>query len=149
MDNLLFEKIQSDLKEAQLSRDELKVSTLRLLLSEVKNLEINKGNPLSDQDIISIIQKEVKKRKEAVLGFRSGQREELAQKEESEAKILENYLPEGLTGEELTKIVESSITEVGATTIAEMGKVMTNVMAKVAGRADGGTVSSLVKERLL
>ena len=149
MDNMLFEKIQSDLKEAQLSRDELKVSTLRLLLSEVKNLEINKGNPLSDQDIISIIQKEVKKRKEAVLGFRSGQREELAQKEESEAKILENYLPEGLTGEELTKIVESSITEVGATTIAEMGKVMTNVMAKVAGRADGGTVSSLVKERLL
>ena len=146
---MLFEKIQSDLKEAQLSRDELKVSTLRLLLSEVKNLEINKGNPLSDQDIISIIQKEVKKRKEAVLGFRSGQREELAQKEESEAKILENYLPEGLTGEELTKIVESSITEVGATTIAEMGKVMTNVMAKVAGRADGGTVSSLVKERLL
>lgn len=151
MDNLLS-KIQNDLKNAQLSKDEIKVSTLRLLLSEIKNVEISKGTSqlggLSDQDIISIIQKEAKKRKEAVASFTTGGRAELAQKEESESKILEGYLPEQLSDEELTKIVESSITDAGATSITDMGKVMGLVMGKVAGKADGGKISALVKEKL-
>ncbi|MBI2019449.1 GatB/YqeY domain-containing protein [Candidatus Daviesbacteria bacterium] len=145
---MLLDQIQNDLKGAQLARDEVKVSTLRLLISEIKNAEIAKGQLLADDDIVSIISKELKKRKEAAAGFRTGGREESAQKEESEAKVLEGYLPEQMTTEELTKIVSEVITETGATSVADMGKVIGAVMGKVKGRADGGTVSSLVKEKL-
>ncbi len=149
----MVDKIQSDLKQAQLSRDEVKVSTLRLLLSEIKNAEIAKGPApdgagLSDEDIVSVVQKEVKKRKEAVAAFRSGGREEAAQKEEAEARVLESYLPAQLSNEELTKIVESTITELGATSIQDMGKVIGAVMGKVKGRSDGSAVSSIVKAKL-
>lgn len=146
---MLIDQIQTDLKNAQLARDELKVSTLRLLLSEVKNAEIAQGQQLSDDDIISVVSKEVKKRKEAALSFRNGGREDSAQKEEAEAKVLESYLPEQLTTEELTKIVSEAITETGASGVTDMGQVIGIVMGKVKGRADGGTVSGMVKERLL
>lgn len=144
----MLETIQNDLKQAQLARDEVKVSTLRLLLSEIKNAEISKGASLEEQDIISIVSKEVKKRKEAAAGFRLGGREEQAQKEEAELKILEVYLPAQLSIDQLTKIVEESINEVGATSVSDIGKVIGAVMGKVKGRSDGSTVSSLVKERL-
>jgi uncharacterized protein len=144
----MVDKIQSDLKDSQLAKDELKTSTLRLLLSEIKNAEIDKGNPLSDEDIISIVQKEVKKRKEAIAGFRAGGREEQALKEESEAAILQTYLPAQLSTEELTKIVQESINEVGATSISDMGKVISVVMGKVRGKAEGGVVSALVREKI-
>lgn len=140
--------LQNDLKNAQLSRDAVKVSTLRLLLSEIKNAEIAKGMKLEEQDIISIVQKEVKKRKEAAEGYRLGGREESAQKEEAELKVLESYLPAQMSIEELTNLVETTINEVGATAISDMGKVIGSVMDKVAGKADGQTVSSLVKEKL-
>lgn len=145
---MLQGKIQSDLKQSQLARDEVKVSTLRLLLSEIKNAEIAKGGQLLDQGIISVIQKEVKKRKEAALGFRQGGREEAAQKEEAEGQVLEMYLPQQMEIEELTKVVEDTITEVGATSVGDMGKVIGSVMVKVKGQAEGSTVSSLVKEKL-
>lgn len=141
-------KIRKDLKEALLARDEIKVSTLRLLLSEIKNAEISKGEELKLEEIISIIQREVKKRKEAAEGFRSGNREDSAKKEEAESKVLEDYLPAQLSNEELTKIVEEAINEVGANSMQDMGKVMGVVMGKVASRSDGGTVSQFVKERL-
>ena len=144
----MVDRIQQDLKQAQLTRDEVKVSTLRLLLSEIKNAEIAKGGGLSDEDIVGVIQREVKKRKEGALGFRQGGREEQAQREESEQKVLEGYLPKQLSNEELTKIVESSINELGAASIQDMGKVMGVIMGKVALRAEGGIVSVLVKERL-
>ena len=141
-------QISSDLKEAQLARDEIKVSTLRLLLSEIHNTQIQKGADLLDEDVVSVVQKEAKKRKEAILGFRSGGREEQAKKEEAELAILESYLPKQLSNEVLTKIVEDSINEVGAKSLADMGKVMGMVMSKVKGQADGNTVSSIVKEKL-
>lgn len=144
----LVERIQSDLKEAQLKKDVIKVSTLRLLLSEIKNAQIAKGENLSDQDIISVIQRELKKRQEAAAYFRQGGREEQAQNEEKELAILQFFLPAQLSNEELTKLVEDSINEVGAKSLADMGKVMGIVMSKVQGRADGGAVSALVKERL-
>lgn len=143
----MLDKIQNDLKEAQLSRDEIKVSTLRLLLSEIHNLEIIKKT-ISDQDIISVIAKEVKKRKEAIEAFRNGGREQQAQKEEAESKILEAYLPSQLNIEQLTKLIDDTINELGASSPSDMGKVMGMVMGKVAGRADGAAVSQLVKERL-
>ncbi len=141
-------KLQEDLKQAQIARDEVKVSTLRLLLSEIKNAEIDKGEQLLNEDIISLVQREIKKRKEAAAGFRLGSREEQAQKEEAELAVLESYLPTQLQFEELTKIVEETINEVGATSISDMGKVMSIVMGKVKGQADGTAVSSLVKEKL-
>lgn len=144
----MLDKIQSDLKQAQLARDEIKVSTLRLLLSEIKNAEIAKGGEISDQDIISVIQKEAKKRKEASVAFRTGGREESAVKEEAELKVLEQYLPAQISTEELTKIVEESINEQGVTSIQDMGKVIGYVMGKVKGQADGAVVSALVKEKL-
>lgn len=141
-------QIKEDLKQAQLIKDEVKVGTLRMLLSEIHNSEIQKGGELSDGDLISVIQREVKKRKEAVAGFRTGNREDQATKEETEQKILEAYLPAQLSDEELTGMVDQAITEVGATQISDMGKVIGVVMGKVSGKADGSRVSSLVKERL-
>lgn len=145
----MVDKIQEDLKKAQLARDEVKVSTLRLLLSEIKNAEIAQGRQLSDENLIAVVSREAKKRKEAAEGFRKGEREQSAQKEEAELKILESYLPAQLSTEELTKLVQDSITEVGAQNLQDMGKVMGAVMGKVAGRADGGAVSRIAKEKLV
>lgn len=149
----MVDRLQEDLRQAQLARDEIKVATLRLLLSEIKNAEIalrqDSGQVnISDEQIIGVIQREVKKRKEAASGFRSGGREDQAQKEEAESKILMGFLPTQLTNDQLTKLVERAINELGATSAQDMGKVMAAVMAEVAGRADGGMVSALVKEKL-
>lgn len=146
---MLFDQLQSDLKKAQLEKNEAETSTLRLLLSEIKYVQINQGRDLSDEDIVSVVQKEIKKRKEAAVGFRLGGREEAAEKEEGEAKLLEKYLPAQLSDEELSNIVDQVITEVGATNISDMGKVIGMVMGKIKGQADGARVSGLVKERLL
>lgn len=147
--------LKEDLKQAQLSRDETKVSTLRLLISEINNEKIKKvvsdgrqGSELSEAEIQTVVSRELKKRKEAALGFRQGGREEAALKEDSEAKILESYLPEQLSDEELTNLVDLSINEVGAKSISDMGKVIGMVMSKAQGKAEGGRVSLLVKERL-
>ncbi len=145
---MLRDTLQSDLAQAQLQKDTLKVSTLRMLLSELNYAKIQKGQDLTDQDVVVVVQREVKKRKEAATGFRQGGREEQAQKEEQEAKILVAYLPEQLSDEELTKIVEDTITEVGANSIADMGKVIGAVMGKVSGQVEGARVSALVKEKL-
>lgn len=145
---MLSDTLQQDLKRAMLSREEVKVSTLRMLLSEVKNAEIQKGASLEDVDIVAVVQKEAKKRREAAAAFRSGAREEQAQKEEAELKILEGYLPSQLSDEELTKIVEETINNIGAKSLQDMGKVIGIVMGKVGQGADGSRVSSIVKEKL-
>lgn len=145
---MISEKLQEDLKQAQLARDEVKVSTLRLLFSEIKNTEIQKGNVLSDSDVVSVIQKEARKRRESIESFKAGSREDLVQKEQDELNILQTYLPAQLETLALTKLIEDTITEVGATTLADMGKVMSTVMGKVSGRADGEIVSQLVKQKL-
>lgn len=147
----MVDKIRQDLKQAQLDGDEVKVSTLRLLISEIQNSQIKKGpeSVLTDEEIISIIQREIKNRKEAAEGFRKGGREDSAKKEEAEQKILEVYLPAQLTTGELTQIIETSINEIGATSMSDMGKVISLVMGKVKGRSDGGSVSAIVKEKLM
>lgn len=145
---MLLDKIQSDLKVAQLARDEIGVSTLRLLISEIKNAEIAKGSSLTDEDIVSVLQKEIKKRKEASVAFRNGAREQSALKEEAEAKVLQSYLPSQLSTEELTKLVELTINEIGASGVSDMGKVIGAVMGKVKGMTDGGTVSNIVRMKL-
>lgn len=149
------EKLQEDLKQALLNkedlpagRQELKVSTLRMLLSELKNAQIAKGGDLSEEDFLSLVQKEIKKRNEAAAAFKQGGRQDLSSKEEEEAKILKIYLPDQLSTEELTKVVEDSINKLGAKSLSDMGRVMGVVMKEIKGRGTGDEVSRLVKEKL-
>lgn len=141
--------IQQDLKQAMLARDEITVSTLRMLLSELKYAEVRKGETLGESEVIGVIQKEIKKRREAAEGFRKGGREEQAQKEETELVVLEKYMPLQISDEELTKIVEEVINNLGATTMQDMGKVIGEVMAKVGQGAEGSRVSALIRQKLV
>lgn len=142
-------KLREDLKQAQLNRDEVKVSTLRLLLSELTYAKVAKTTEnLSDEDVISVIQKAVKQRKESIESFNKGDRSDLAAKEEAELNILQAYLPEQMSDEELTKIVEEAINKTGASSMADMGKVIGLVMGQVGQKAEGARVSTLVRNNL-
>ncbi|MCL5409490.1 MAG: GatB/YqeY domain-containing protein [Patescibacteria group bacterium] len=145
---MLLEIIQDDLKQAQLGRDELKVSTLRLLISEINYAKISKGSDLTDQDIISLVQREIKKRKESASAFRSGQREQQAEKEEQEAKILEDYLPEQISDDQLAGIIGLSMETTGASSMQDFGKVMGQVMSQVGQTASSQRVSEMIKQKL-
>ncbi len=144
----MIDKLQTDLKQAQLDKNEAVVSTLRMLLSEIQYEKGKTGEDLSDEKIIGVIQKEVKKRKEASASFVQGNRSDLAEKEESEAEILQNYLPTQLSDDELTAIVKAAVTESGANSLQDMGRVIGLVMKKVGQSADGGRVSNMVKNEL-
>ena len=144
-------KIKEDLKQAQLAKDEMKVSTLRMLISELTYARVKKGadSELDDAEIIAVVQKEIKKRQESIEAFEKGGRTELAEKEKAEMDILTVYLPPQLSEEELATIVEEAIAETGAKTPADMGKVIGLVMNKVGQSASGSVVSSLVKQKLV
>jgi uncharacterized protein YqeY len=143
-------QIKEDLKKAQLARDEKLVSTLRMLLSELTYARVKKGpdSVLEDNEIISVVQKELKKRQESIDAFEKGGRPELAANEQLEVDILKGYLPPQLSEEELTKLVEDAINETGASSMSDMGKVIGMVMAKVGQSATSSQVSSLVKQKL-
>lgn len=145
---LILEQLQKDLHSAQLTRDEVRVNTLRILISELKNMQIQKGTTLEQVDVQTVLKKELKKRQEAFEAFSEAGREGMAAKEALEAEIIKEYLPEQLSTEELTKIVEESIKDIGANSAKDMGRVIGMVMQKANGRADGGEVSRILKERL-
>ncbi|MGB9667371.1 MAG: GatB/YqeY domain-containing protein [Thermosulfidibacteraceae bacterium] len=145
---MLKERISNDMKEAMKNKDSVKVSALRLLLSEIKNKEIDKRGDLSDEEILAVIQKAVKQREESIEHYRKGNREDLVEKEMRELEILKSYLPDSLSHEELERIIDETIKEVGALGIKDMGKVMKALMPKVKGRADGKVVNEKVRERL-
>lgn len=147
MDNL-FTKIQQDLTDSLKQKNEIKTSTLRLVISEIGNARIAKGGDLTDEDIVQVIAKEAKKRQESIAAFKQGERTDLAEKEEQELLILKTYLPEPISDEELLKIVDSQIAKIGAGDMKDLGKVMSAVLSKVKGRADGGAVSAIVKSKL-
>ncbi|MEK7542151.1 MAG: GatB/YqeY domain-containing protein [Patescibacteria group bacterium] len=143
------EEIQKQLKEAMLQKDELKTGTLRMLLAALINKEKEKSqHELSEEEIQQVISTEVKKRKEATEAFEKGGRPEMAEKERKEMKILQKYLPEQLSEEEVRKLVKEAMEQTGATTPQDMGKVMAAVMPKLKGKADGVLVSSIVRELL-
>ncbi len=144
----LFQSIQNDLKTAQLGKDEQVVSVLRMLLSELKNSQIQKGSELQDSEITQVIQKEIKKRSESKEAFEKAGRQESAQKEAEESEVLKKYLPEQLSDENLAVIIDEAITQTGAVGVSDMGRVIGIVMSKAAGQVDGTRVSSAVKERL-
>ncbi len=144
----LKEKIMQDMKEAMKAKDTAKVSTLRLLISEIKNKEIDKRGELTDDEILAVIQKAVKQRKESIEQYEKAGRSDLVEKEKKELEILEAYLPQPLSEEELEAIIDEAIKEAQATSVKDMGKVMKIVMPKVRGRADGKIVNQKVREKL-
>jgi uncharacterized protein YqeY len=145
---MLRDQVSDDMRAAMKAREQTRVSTLRMLMSAVKNREVEVGHALSDEEVIDVIAREAKRRRESMEAFEAAGRAELVAKEGAELAVLETYLPEGLSDAELEKIVDEAIAEVGATTPKEMGAVMKAIMPKTKGRADGGAVSALVKRKL-
>lgn len=146
----LKETIYSDLTEAIKAKKEAEVSTLRMLKAEIMKFEVSGGpkKEATDEDIIGILQKQVKQRKDSEQQFRDGGRAEMAEKEANEAKILQTYLPEQMSEDEVRKIIEEGIAETGATSKADMGKVMGAIMPKLKGKADGKLVNQIVMQLL-
>jgi hypothetical protein len=142
--------IESDIKEALKSGDKTKLSTLRLLLSEARSIAKDKhAAELSEEDLIAVVKRQIKKRKEAAEHYLKANRTDLAEKETNEAKILNQYLPPQLSEDQIRKLVKETIDELGVASISEMGKAIGAVMGKVKGTADGQTVSRMVKEELV
>ena len=145
----LLDQLQAEIKTAMLAKNAERLGTLRLLKSAIGYAQIEKKNEsLSDAEIVAIVQKEVKKRRDSVEQYTTGGRPELAAVETSEIAILETFLPKQLALEELEQLVRATIQELGATSKKDMGLVMKAVQAKVAGRAEGKTISGLVGKLL-
>lgn len=144
----LLETITSDLLQAAKNNEPLVRDTLRGLKSSIKNSEIAKGHTLSDDEIVDVLAKEVKQRKESIDSFTNGGRPELAEKEQAEIDILTRYLPEQMGEDEVRAIIDEVLTTTGASTKQEMGKVMGALMPRLKGKADMSLVSQLVNEKL-
>ncbi|MEK6681552.1 MAG: GatB/YqeY domain-containing protein [Nitrospirota bacterium] len=145
----LQEQLVNDMKEAMKARDEVKVSTIRMLRAAIKNKEIEKGGTsykLSDKEIIDVIITAIKQRKDSIEQFTKGNRNDLAEKEKKEAEILQGYLPPQMSEDDIKAEVKKAIAETGAVSQKDMGKVMKALMPRVAGKADGAVVNRLVKE---
>lgn len=142
------EQIEQDFIEAFKAKDEKRKGLLSMMKSALKNKEIEAQKPLEDADVIDVLSKEAKKRRESALAYEQGGRADLAENEKAEVEMLTKYLPAQLGEEEIKKIVAETIAEVGATSMNDMGKVMGAVVAKTKGKADGGVVNKIVKEGL-
>ncbi len=144
----LIERIEGELKQAMLARDDERRDALRLILSSLRAAEKELSRPLSDEEELQVLQRERKRRVEAAEAFRGGGRGEQASAEERELAVLQEFMPEPLSEDELEEIVDDAIAEVGATSMRDFGRVMADVMPQVSGRADGSAVSQLVREKL-
>ncbi len=145
---LTKDKIENDLKDAMRSGDDVKKRTLRMVLSNIKLAEVEKQESLEGGDLLAIIQKEVKSRQETIDEAQEAGRDSLVSSTQAEIEVLEAYLPEPLSKEELEELVSETISETGAEGPQDMGNVMKAIMPKIKGRADGKTVSSLVQKKL-
>ncbi|MGX9707402.1 GatB/YqeY domain-containing protein [Laceyella tengchongensis] len=144
----LSTQLDQDMKLALKNKDKGKLSTIRMLKAALKKVEIDKRRPLTDDEILDVITKQVKQRRDSIAEYEKAGRDELAAKEKEEMVILESYLPEQLSEEEVRAIVSEAVKQVGASSKADMGKVMGAIMPKVKGRADGRLVNRLVSEAL-
>jgi uncharacterized protein YqeY len=144
----LKQKLTDDLKQAMRDGDTVKRSVIRLALAAIKNAEIARQTALEDADILGIIAKEVRQRKESIEAFKQGNRPDLAAQEETEMAVLEQYLPKQMTREEVTAEARKVIDEVGAQGISDKGKVMPQLIAKLKGKADGREINEVVTELL-
>jgi uncharacterized protein YqeY len=141
-------EIEDEIKEAMKARDADRRDALRLIVNALKNSEKELQRPLSEDEELQVLQRERKRRVEAAEAFRAGGREAQAESEERELAVLEEFMPAPLSEEEIEDIVDDAIAEVGATSMADLGRVMADVMPQIAGRADGSVVSQFVREKL-
>ncbi|MHA7127917.1 GatB/YqeY domain-containing protein [Janibacter indicus] len=150
MTDTLKATLQHDLHTAMRAREQVRVATLRMVLTGISNAEVSgeSARELSDDETLKVVAKEAKKRKESATAYRDAGRPELAEREEAELAVLETYLPAQLGDDELTAIVDRAIEQVGATSMAQMGQVMKAAQTEAAGRADGGAIAAKVKARL-
>lgn len=145
----LQETIQLHMAEAMRSKDSLRLSVLRMMKTAVKNKEVEKMKTLDEAEVLAVLNSLVKQRRDSVEQFRNGGREELAQKEEAEIQVLEQYLPAAASDAEIRAAIDDAIRQTGAASMKDMGKVMKATLTVLAGKsADGGRVSQLVKEKL-
>ena len=141
-------KLMEDMKVAMKAGDKIRLETIRGLRSQFKNVEIDKGRSLTDDEEIQVLMNAAKKRKESIEQFRSVNRVDRAAEEEKELEIIQEYLPEQMSQEEIAELVNQVIQEVGATSPGDMGKVMGKTMSQVKGRAEGKLVKKIVQEKL-
>ena len=144
----LIARIEEELKTAMRERDAVRRDALRLILTSLRDAQKELRRPLHDQEELQVLQRNRKKHLEAAEAYRAGGNEERASGEEAELEVLEEFMPEPLSEEELEAIIDDAIAENGATSMRDLGRVMADVMPQVAGRADGGDVSQLVREKL-
>ena len=144
----LIARLENELTAAMKERDASRRDALRLMLSSLRSAEKELQRPLHDDEELQVLQRERKRRLESIEAFESAGRTEQAAKEESELEVLEEFMPEPLSEDELERIVDDAIAENGATSLRDLGRVMADVMPQVAGRADGSYVSQLVREKL-
>lgn len=144
----LIEQIQEDLKRSMKAKDGNRVSVLRFLMSSIRNREIEKRNPLDDDEVLAEITSSAKRRRESIEAFKEGGRADLVAKEEAELAVLQEYLPEQLSPDEIRGIVQEVIVAVGASTAGDIGKVMKELMPRLRGKADGKLVNEIVRETL-
>jgi hypothetical protein len=145
------QQLRDELKQSMLAKDSEKTSTLRMVISALGYYEIEKGGAgyeATEEDVETVLQKQAKQRRDSIEQFKAGGRDELAEKETKELELLENYLPKQMGEEEIKKLVDEAVAQTGAANASDMGKVMGALMPKVKGKADGGLVSRLVKEKL-
>ena len=143
----LKDQLEDGLKAAMKSGDRVAVAAIRLSLSEIKNAIIDKRRPLEDNEIVNILRSGVKKRQESIEMFAKGGRQELVEKETAEIKVIEGFLPAGLSAAELEALVVEAIAETGAASMKDIGKIMKLIVPRIAGRADGAEVNKLIKAR--
>ena len=144
----LEERLVEEMKQAMKSKDKLRLSTIRMIRSALKNKEIELRKKLEDEEVIKVIQVMVRKGEESVEQFQTGGRVDLVEKEKKEIEILKSFLPQPLSQEELLMIIDQSIQETQASSAKDIGKVMKSIMPKIGGKADGKLINQLVKERL-
>ena len=144
----MLHQIEIDLKDALKNQDKAKVGVLRILISKCKNKSIATGKPLEDSEVMKVLQTAAKQHKESIKLYKQGERKDLVDQETTELNIVEAYLPSMMTEDEIKSIVSSVIEETGASSMADFGKVMPQVMKKGAGKIDGGVAQNLLKELL-
>jgi uncharacterized protein YqeY len=141
-------RLQQEMREALKAGEKLRLGALRMLAASVKNREVELGHELSDEEVVEVATREVKRRKEAAEAFDGGGRPELAEKERQEQAVLETYLPAQLSEDEVNALIEEAVSATGSSGPGDLGKVMGYVMGKARGRIEGGTVNRLVRDRL-
>jgi uncharacterized protein YqeY len=145
---LLLDRLDNDMKDALRAGDKLRLGVVRLLKAQLKNATIQRRRELSEDEVLSVLSSAIKMRKEAIEKFQEGNRQDLVEREQAELEVVRGYMPEPLSEGDVSDLVDQAIGEIGATGSADLGRVMKQIMPQVRGRAEGGFVNRLVREKL-